>query len=849
MAIRDSRGQRWLLALFMLSVVFGIAAMVAILSLRVNLLRIVDQESRNLLGADLVLQTRQPPAAELRQFMRRLGDRRTEEIRLRSMARFNSGESRFVQIRGIGGTFPFYGTAETLPAMDAPLEALAQWPAGPFAELSEPPVLVEQTLMAAQNLSPGDRITLGETQFSVVGSLVRISGESEIAGFFAPRVYIPLEQLASTGLLQDGSIARYRTWFAFNEGMSDEVSGRLAQARAGLFVDHGVREETVADRKRGLERVLGNLLDFLNLIGFTALLLGGVGIAGAVQVYLKQKFASLALLRCLGAPLRDSFMVYLLQIVVFGMLASLVGTALGVATQFALPRLLRDFLPFEVEVFIAPAAIWPGLLFGWLTATLFALLPLLAIRRVSPLMAIRASVAPPQGLLRDPWAWVVGLSIGAMLLGFALASARTVMYALGFVAALLTVLLLLALLAAGLRSVLRHVAPVIPHYPLRLALGNLYRPNNRTLMLLVTLGMGVFLLNTLYLARGALLQQVSVDDVRNAANVILLDVQPDQVADVRALLREEGLAEMDVMPVITMRVAALHGRSLREWRNDPESPVSDWVYTWEFRNTYRDHVLDNATVVAGQFTAHFDGNEPYPVSLSQNVLDDLGVGLGDTIRWDVQGIPVETYVDSIRDVSWQAGRQNFNVVFPHGTIEQAPTTFAIAAFSSGRAATAQLQGRLSGALVNVSLLDLSLVFDSITALLDRAAFVIRFMALFTLVTGITVLAGTILSSRYQRMLESVLLRTLGARANVIRSVMLLEFAVIGALAFVCGGILSIGGAWALLHFVFELPLVIEWAGLLPLLLAVVVLTLLTGLLTTRGLTRVPPLVILRKEAR
>lgn len=848
MAWRDSRGHRLLLGLFMLSVVFGIGAMGAILSLRVNLLAIVDQESRNLLGADLSLQTRQAAGPELERFMNGLGGRRTDEIRLRSMARFpGSGGSQFVQIRGIGGPFPFYGQVETDPLQPDAIAELADWTAPNDATDVLPPAIIEQALMQQNGLSPGDLIQLGDQQFEVRSALIRISGESEIAGFFAPRVYIPLQTMDLTGLLQEGSIARYRSWFAFPDGLDAGVRRQLDEVRGNLFVDAGVRTETVADRRRALERVLGNLLDFLNLIGFTALLLGGVGIAGAVQVYLRQKLGTLAVLRCIGVPLREAFMIYLVQVAVFGMIASVIGTLLGVATQFALPVILQRFLPFEINVFLAPGAILPGLVFGWLAATLFALLPLLSIRKVSPLAAIRAGVDTGNSAWKDPWRWVVVAVITVLLLGFALASARKPAFALAYVGALGGVLAVLAVLAAGLRALLRRAVPASAPYTLRLAMSNLYRPNNRTLLMLVTLGMGVFLLNTLYLARAALLDQVQVDGVRNAPNVILLDVQDDQTLEVTELAEAQQMKVHEVMPIITMRVEQIKGRTMREWRADPDSPVSDWVYTWEFRNTYRDHILDNATLIAGEFQSFYDGPEPFPISLSENVLDDIGVTVGDRITWNVQGIPVETVVSSIRSVQWQAGRQNFNVVFPLGTIESAPTTFAIAITSPGREQTAALQASMAGPLNNVSLLDLSLVFDNITQLLDRAAFVVQFMAAFTLATGLSVLAGTVLSSRYQRMLESVLLRTLGARVHFIRGVLMLEFAVLGALAILCGGLLSIAGAWGLLHFVFELPLRMDYTGTIALVLGVLALTIATGWATTRGLVHVPPLVILRKE--
>lgn len=851
MAWRDSRGNRGLLGLFMLSVVFGIGAIVAILSLRINLAEIINQQTKALLGADVVLQTYREPTAELQRFLASLPGQRTGEVRLRSMVRFpDSGAAVFAQVRAIDGAYPFYGEIESDPRDPQVLVRLAGWRQQAEQMLpvdALPPVLVEQSLLLQQNLEIGSIIQIGDARFAVSGSLLRIAGESEITGFFAPRIYIPMTELASTGLVQPGSVIRYRSYHAFSDEDKPRAMAMIVQAQRSLFVDTGVRMETVEDRRRNVERVLGNLFDFLNWIGFTALLLGGIGIGGAVHVFLKTKVRTIAVLRCLGTPVRAAFAIYLTQISIFGMGASLMGAGTGIATQFALPVLLSEFLPFQVEVFLAPAAILPGLLFGWLTATLFALLPLLSLRRISPLQALRTVVDLPAGSWKDPLRWCVLALTVLCLGGFTLLNARSVWLALAFVGGLGVALLCLTVVAMSLRWGLRRFIPIGSPYALRLAMGNLYRPNNRTLLLLVTMGMGVVLLNALFLAQQGLLQQVRVEGPGDAPNAILLDVQPDQLDDTLGLLAELGLPAAEVLPVVTMRVSAIKGRSLREWRADPDSPLSEWVYSWEFRNTYRDHVLDNATVVAGEFISQYDGLEPFPVSLSENVLDDLGVTVGDSITWDVQGIPLETYVASVRRIQWQAGRQNFNVVFPVGTIEEAPTVFAIAVRSGGRADTAGLQARLGALFPNVSLLDLSMVFDTIQEILNRAAFVIQFMALFTIATGVLVLAGAILSSRYQRLRESVLFRTIGASGSFIRNVLAYEFLVLGFMASASGLLLSYAAAWALLNFVFKLPLVVDLASSLALAGGMMALTLLTGWLTSRGIAGAPPLAILRKE--
>jgi putative ABC transport system permease protein len=836
MAWRDSRGRRLLLILFTASVLFGLGAVVSIHSLRDNLHRVVEEEARALLGADAILQTRFAPDGRLERYLRALPGEKVRERRFRTMAVFpEKEESRYVEVRAIDGPLPFYGEMETEPAR------------GQAAALRSGTAIVEQGLMTQLGLKLEEKIHLGEKTFRIAAALVRMAGESEISGFFAPRIYVNATDLAGTGLLQRGSLVRYRTYVGVDPEEQGRLRDALAKGREDLFAEENVSVETVADRRRSVEGVLDNLLDFLMLSGFIALILGAVGMMGAVQVFVESKRDSIAMLRCLGATARQAFAIHLLQLQAFGILGAVAGSLLGVALPFFVPKVLGPFLPFAVEIELSWSALGTGLLFGWFIVTGSALLPLLRIRKISPLNVLRAEIDPGKGGRRDPLVVAVAGLFVLGLLAFVLLPAREPLTAAGFLGGIAVALGLLSLLAVGLRAGLRRLPTRAAPYAYRVALSNLYRPNNRTLLLLVTLGMGVFLLQSLLLTRQALLGQTDLGSSEEAANVVLLDVQPDQLTPLREWLAERGLRPRNELPIVTMRVESIKGRPLGEWRQMPDSPIDGWVYTWEFRTTYRDHVLDNAEVVAGTFTPRYEGEEPYPISFAENMLEDFGTALGDTITWNVQGLPVTTRIDSVRRVQWKAGRQNFGVVFPRGTIEAAPTTFAVTVSTEDRAETTALQAAVVEPFPNVSLIDLSLVFETLDDVLNRAAFVIRFMAGFTVATGLIVLAGAVMGSRYQRMRESVLFRTLGASRAFIRTVLLLEFLLIGMVAGLAGLALGYAGAAALLFFVFALPLQPLPLESLLILLVVMGLTMLTGWATSRGIARHPPLVVLRRE--
>jgi putative ABC transport system permease protein len=841
MAWRDSRGQRGVLALFVLCIVFGIGAVVAIWSLQSNLEATIAAEAKGLVGADLRLQTRSPFTPALEDWITAQGGETSREVQFRSMAWFPSvEESRFVQVRALEPGFPFYGAIETTPAeVDFRAEST---PSG------LPLALIEAGLMGQFALEPGDVVRLGGEDFEIAAALDRVAGESELSGFFAPRIFIPWSSLDATGLLQPGSVASFRVYFRFEEGLSEARQEVLEVARKEVFLDAGVRVTTVEDRQASIQRVLDNLFAYLGLVGFIALLLGGLGVGGAVQVYLQPKLAQVATLRSLGASSRAAFSVYLLQIMAAGAGGAILGTALGVAVQRLLPVLLGPFLPFEVALTFDPRSIVFGLVFGWLAATLFALRPLLAVRQVSPLQALRADFEE-KAPRRDPAAMSVTLLIVVLGVGFACWQAPVWWQGLAFAAGLAIAFGLLAGAAAVLRELLRKLTPRRAPYAVRLALSNLYRPRNRTVFVVTTLGLGAFLIATLALTRASLLDQVATNDSgADQPNLILVDVQPDQIDGVQAVLAANGAPAVETLPVVTMRVRGIKGRSLREWREMPDSPVDDWVYSWEFRVTYRDHILPNAEIINGTFVgSHPDGSEPVPISLSDGLLDDFDVTVGDEIEWDVQGLPMKTVVSSVRQIDWELGRQNFGVLWPTGVLEGAPTLYALTARTETREATLELQRALAADFSNVSLLDLSLVFETIEEVLGRISFVIQFMAAFTVLTGLVVLFGAMATSRYQRQQECVLLRTMGAQTGFIRMLLTIEYALLGLLASSIGVGLSLLAAAAVTTWVFEIPFVVEWGSVLGIFVAVSGLTVISGWLNSRGLVKAPPLQILRSS--
>ena len=835
MAWRDSRASRRRLLLFSLSIVLGIAALVAIGSFNANLRRAIDGQARTLLGADLEVTSRAALSDEAETFLASLGGGQAREQSMAAMVVFPSRENatRLITLRAMDGAYPFYGDFVTAPA-DAPARLAA----------GEAVAVLEETLMAQFGIAAGDEIKLGEQTFIVAGSLLKIPGDNAAVAMLSPRVIIAESQLPATGLVGPQSLVRYKRFFKFDEGreveaMVEELSGRFRELRLSF--------DTVEERKEELGQVLENVYSFLGLVGFIALFLGAIGVASAIHVYVRQKLGTVAVLRCLGASAGQAFAVYMVQGVALGIFGAGLGAALGVAVQLSLSSMVGGLLPFEVEFFVSGSAVARGVAAGLVICILFTLLPLLAVRRVTPLAAIRAvSAARESG--GDPWRWAVYGAIVVAVTGFAVTQSPRWEVGVGFVGALAVGFAVLAGLAKGIAWAARRVVPAGAPYVVRQGVANLHRPNNRTVLLLLALGLGTFLIVTLTLTRATLLAQIAGSGGEGRPNLLFFDIQDDQIAELEVILAREQVRLEASAPIVTMRVAGLKGRSVADVLRDPDNAVPGWTLRREYRSTFRGELGASEKLLEGEFTGEVAADvDVVPISLERDLAKDMGLVLGDEIAWDVQGLPLRTRVTSLREVEWRRMEPNFFVVFPRGVLEAAPKFYVAATKVGSPGDSARVQQVVVGALSNVSAIDLQLIIETLDSVFSRVQFVIQFMAGFTVITGIVVLAGAILSGRFQRLREAVLLRTLGATARQLWQIQFVEYAILGVLAAVVGCGLAVGANLALAYFVFDTVGVWAVGTLAWAVLAVTAVTVVTGLLASRGVANHPPLEVLRQE--
>ena len=832
MAWRDSRRNRGRLLLFISSIVLGIAALVAIYSLEDHVRKDVDTQAAGLIGADLQISSNKEVEPSVKGMLDSLGDQKSEERSFASMIFFpKSRGTRLVQIKALKGAFPYYGSLETRPA-----EAGRTFRNNKAA-------LVDKTLMLQYNARVGDSIKVGEVTFLIAGTLLKAPGQTGLSASVVPSVYIPLSYLGQTGLSQKGSRINYSFYFQFTKTTN---VGQLVEKLKPRLEKEGLNYDTVESQKEDTGRSFSDLTSFLSLVGFIALLLGCIGVASAIHIYIREKISMIAILRCLGAKAGQAFMIYLIQIVGIGLIGSIIGAVLGTVIQQFLPLVLKDFVSIEITTGISWPAIVQGIALGVFISLLFALLPLISLRKISPLNTLRTSLNEVS-IKRDKAKWLVYVFIVLFIVGFTYLQLNDWVKAVVFTAGVLASFFILTGMATLMMWLVRRFFSASWSYLWRQGLANLFRPNNQTIILIVSIGLGTFFICTLFSIQSMLLNRISLSASGNQPNMVLFDIQTAQKDKVAEVAKQYGLPIIQQVPIVNMRLERWNGKTAATM-TAADTNFSGRTFTREYRVTYRDSLTASEKITKGKWRGTVDvPNGPIYISVEQGWAKRQDMKIGDTMVFNVQGAMVSTIVGSYREVDWNRIQTNFLVVFPKGVLEDAPQFHVLLTRVVSDSASAKFQQAMVQQFANVSIIDLGLVLKTLDKILEKIAFVIRFMAGFSIVTGLVVLIASVLISKYQRIQESVLLRTLGASRKQILFITALEYFFLGALASFTGIMLSIAGSWALAKYSFKTLFIVEPLPLLGVFVFICLLTVVIGLMNIRGVLNKAPLEVLRRE--
>ncbi|MCP4657053.1 MAG: FtsX-like permease family protein [bacterium] len=793
---RESRGSRGKLVFFVACLAIGVAAVVAVAGFCEGLDRGVRDEARKLLAADLDARGYHPIPTALQETIDRIdGARRTEVLEMLTLVAAGGDaptrdpaavRSQLVELKCVDGEYPFYGELK----LDSPRR---------LAELLDArSAVVAPELLSRLGLRRGDRLRIGGEDFRIAASIV---GEPDrIAGAFTlgPRVLLSAAGLERTGLEQLGSRILYRTLVRLPADV--DVNAVAQELRALLPGDGRHRVETYRDAQPELRQGLRRMERYLGLAALLSLLIGGVGVAQTVRAWLAGRMDAIAVLKCLGYRPREVLGLYLGQAAFLGLLSSLLGILLGLAVQWVTVRLLAGVLPVEQIALWQPPALARGLVLGIGVGVLFSIPPLAAVRRVPPVRVLRRDAEPIPASR-----WAQGTIAGILLagiLGLAVWQAGSPVLGGLFTGALIATTAVLAAAAYALTRLAARPRRFARLW-LRQGLAALTQPGGSTVSATVALGLGVLVVFSMVLVEGQLSAQLLHDLPEEAPTVFFIDVQPDQWPGVEALLRREGARSIDSVPVVMARFSAIDATPVAELA-DLEQAGGDegrWALRREQRLTYLDQLPADNEIVEGALW-HLGGVAE--VSLEQEYADELGVGVGTVLTFDVQGVELELVVSSVRTVDWRTFGINFFLVVEPGVLDEAPQhRIAAARLPPGREQA--VQDALTVAYPNVTMIQIREVLAKIAAILAQLSRGVRLLGALTVVAGLAILAGAVSAGSLRRGTEVALLKTLGMTRRQVVAGFATEYALVGLVAAVIG---SVGGgvvAWLVLTRGMEIP--------------------------------------------
>jgi putative ABC transport system permease protein len=845
LAMRELRHGLRRIGVYMVSITLGVATLVSIHSFRGDVARSVQAEADVLMGANARLDDDQPFAPEVLQVLDslRAGGVGVARVTTATSMVFapSSDLVRLLQVRALDEGYPFYGDVTTRPE--------GRW----GEHLRAGRVLVDPAVLTQLAVDVGDTLVVGLSRLEIAATVDDLPTDLAYQTAIGPRVHVSQATLEESGLLVQGSLARYEAFLRLPDiGERRAVRDRYEPLFDAADVDYDLAEEQAQSLSNGV-RFLGR---FLGLVGLGALLLGGVGVASAIHVYIREKRASIAVLRCIGAHQASAFAAYLIQAALLGLGGALAGVVAGVLVQALLPTVLADVLPVEVSTTFSLGSAAAGLGIGVWVALVFALIPLLGVRNVPPLAALRQDFEPGRRRWDLPEIGVYALAAGSVL-WLCVIEAPEPEVGLSFAGALAAATVAVAAVGWLLTRAAKRWFPARAPYPVRQGVSNLFRPHNQTLSVTLALGFGAFVIGTIVEVGNSLMDELTLSFGSGQPNVLLFDVQRDQVEPLMQLVPEGARPSVEVTPLVTSRIARINGRTPDELRENPnrEERPEGWAVRREYRNTYRDFIGRAEELVVGRWWDGTPGSEDDTmidpgdvagVSLEVDVAASLRVDLGDTIVWEVSGIEVPSIVTSLRRVDWERLETNFFAILEPGVLEEAPQTIVLVARLEEERERIELQRALVGEFPNVSAFDFSRVQEAIDTVLSRVRQAVGFLAAFSALAGVIVLLGALATSRVQRMREGALLKTLGARRQQVLTVLLSEYVALGTVATASGLLLAVVAAALVVPGVFEMTYVPQPGALAAIWLVVVALTVVVGLLGSRDLLRRAPLPVLRE---
>jgi len=817
---RESRGSRGRLFFFTICLAVGVAAVVGVAGLTGAIEDGVAAQSRQLIASDLRISSSFDLPDELDEFLaENPGAERAGVRELMSMVSLPSSDenpaldtrAQLAEIKAVEDGYPFYG------------ELVVEPPDG-RTRLDASSAIVAPELLTSLGLELGGEISLGGASFRTVALVVDEPDRVNFSMTLGPRVFLTGEGLDRTNLVQFGSRIRHRALFSLPNRTPSEVQSLAVDLREVLPGGQNLRIETRESAQAQIGRGIERVESFIGLVALLSLVLGGIGVAQISRTWITERTADVAVRRALGFRPREILVLYLAHVVVLATLGSLIGAAVGATLPFLAPALAPEFLQADQISPWQPGAILSGLALGLSIALVFAIPPLTAVWRVSPARVLRAEAEPLPAPRSVQIISRVVVFLGVF--GCAYFQAGDLRFAASFTGGLLVLAAVLSLVASGVIGVSTRLpraglSPYLVH-----GLGALGRPGQGTSGAIMALGLGVLVVTHLVLVENRLERELDNLLPERAPTAFMVDIQPGQWEGVLGLLDENGATQIESVPVVTARLASIDGVSIRELQEERAGEGrggrAGWALSREQRLTWLEELPESNELVEGAWWSDPDLGE---VSVEESYAERLNLGLGTELSFDIQGIPVDMTVTSIRTVKWESFQPNFFFVVEPSVLESVPH-FRIAAARLGEEPEARLQSSLAKDYSNVTVIGIRSIILKVSGIMQQMALGVRILAGFTLLVGIAVLAGAVSSNGLRRAREGALLKTLGLTRLQVVGFFAVEYALVGLVA----GVVGVTGAYVASHFFLEGVLQLEPELSLAIPLAAVLLSTATATL-------------------
>jgi putative ABC transport system permease protein len=839
MAVRETRSSWRRLLFFFICIAVGVAAIVALRSVIQSVRDVIGGEARSLIAADvLIASNREWPDSARATIDRHLADAgataRTETIETPTMVRPADAAkpvAKMAELRAVQSNFPLYG-AFTLTGGQQYSHALLQHHG----------VIVRPELLTALGIQVGDEIRIGQASFTIRGVLASEPGR-RIGGFsLGPRVIIDYDDLPSTGLLGFGSRADRRLHVMAPDDRLESLVTALRRDLKDEFINTRSYRSTEDQIGRDFERAE----NYLSLVGLIIVILGGIAVSSVTRVFILQKMRSIAVLKCVGARSGQIIAVYVLQVMTLGLAGSLLGVGIARAAIAAIPLALggSTSLLADAHYGVTVSAAAQGIGIGVLVSLLFSIVPLLDVRFIKPSLLLRDENTKRR---RDWAGYAVMVAVVAALV--ALTAWQAASLKIGLVVCAGFAGLALVLILAG-RALVALVAPLASSrsFPLRHAVLHLSRPGNQTRVILLAVGLGAFFIVGVRSLQASLLGEFSIQTDADAPDMFLLDIQRGQADGMRAFLGDPShrAGEFQLIPVLRARVVGVDGRETQLDGVD-EVRRGGVSLAREFTITYRDHLEANERIIAGAF---WKGPAEEPeVSVERQIAERAKLHVGDTMRFDILGRTITPRITSIRDVEWRESRNGgFVFLFRPGALEQAPQTYvAPIKGPAGTVERVRLQHDLVERFPNVSVIDFREVLATLRDVMSKVTLAITVVGALVFFSGGLILIGAVAMTKFQRVYEAAVFKTLGANTRTIARMLLFEYGVLGSLAGLIGSLGAVVLTWGVSKYALEIPWRVFAGEHIGGVVLTAALVAVIGVLSSLDVLRNKPLSTLRAE--